>query len=211
MPRAHTKDPAIRLSDDIGTLVTKNEVAAELDIPNAASRVKLTVSLLRKTLDLTVNIETPKDVKQQRAAINFVLSQFKKSTVDDLIVRVNWPRRVAATEMLLQPALDEESRKALIPENFKDLPSSVDLIRVIDLGTKLKTATGLPEIAEVEVTRFYQDAVQGLENWVPKAPKVRKAKNSDSAGAPSELVISVIDDGPLIDVADPPTGSIESP
>lgn len=199
MPRAHANDPAVRLADDVGTLVTKNEVAAELDIPNAAGRVNVTVSLLRKTLDLSVNIDTPKDVKQQRAAINFVLAQFKNSTVEDLIVRVNWPRRVASTELPLQRALDEDSRKALIPENFKDLPSSIDLIRVVDLGVKLKTATGLPEVSEVEVTRFYQEAVQGLEKWVPKAPRVRKAQSSDTAAAPSDLVLIVLDEQPLIE------------
>ena len=194
MPKKHVSDSAVRLSDDVSTVVAKNEVSLELDVPNTVGRVNATVSLLRKTLDLSVNVETPKDVKQQRAAINFVLSQFKQSSVEDLIIRVNWPRRVASTELPIQKALDEDNRKSLIPENFKDLPSSIDLIRVIDLGGKLKTTSGLPEIAEAEITRFYQDAVQGLEKWVRKAPKVKQETKNDPPFHQPESVIQVLED-----------------
>jgi len=193
MPRRHINDPASRLADDVAEVVSKNEVTASLEIPNAVGRVNTTVSLIRKTLDLSVNIETPKDVKQQRAAINFVLSQFKNSTVEDLIVRVNWPRRVAATELPLQAALDEDNRKSLIPDNLKELPSSIDLFRVIDLGGKLKTTNGLPDVAEIEITRFYQEAVQGLERWIPKAPKVKQSTSSSSNAQDADSIVGVID------------------
>ena len=175
MARKFVQDPSSRLQHELSELVSKQELSTEIEIPKAAGRVHLTVSLLRKTIDLRVNLETPKDVKQQRAAINFVLAQFKGSPMDDLIVRVNWPRRVPSTELPLQRALDEEERKALIPENFKDLPSSIDLIRVIDLGVRVKTSTGLPERAEQELIRFYQEVLQGLRKWVPDAPKIRRA------------------------------------
>ena len=193
MPRKHIADPVARLADDVGAVVAKNEMTASLEIPNAVGRVNVTVSLIRKTLDVSVNVETPKDVKQQRAAINFVLSQLKNSTSEDLIVRVNWPRRVASTELPLHIALEEENRKSLIPENFKELPSSIDLLRVVDLGGKLKTSNGLPEIAEGEITRFYQEAVQGLEKWVPKAPKVKQTASHAATSAESESIVGVLD------------------
>jgi len=195
--RKHTKDPAKRLAEDVSELVNNQALVNEIDIPNAAGRIELTVSLLRKTLDLRVNVDTPKDVKQQRAAINFVLNQFKNASCEDILIRVNWPRRVAATELPLQKALDEDQRKELIPENFKELPTSIDVIRIIDLGGKLKTATGLPEIAELEVVRFYQDALQGLKRWIPEAPKVRKkAKpdNLDQNESPSESMLTLIEE-----------------
>lgn len=197
MARKHVKDPALRLAEDVTKMVTNQELASEIEIPNAAGRIELVVSLLRKTLDLRVNVDTPKDVKQQRAAINFVLSQFKNSTYEDILIRVHWPRRAAATELLLHKALDEDERKVLIPENFKELPTSIDVIRIIDLGGKLKTATGLPEIADKEIVRFYQDAVQGLKRWVPEAPKVRKKAEPDELDdkeGPSESVVSIIDE-----------------
>jgi hypothetical protein len=200
--RKHAKDPAKRLADDVSDLVNNQALINEIDIPNAAGRIELTVSLLRKTLDLRVNVDTPKDVKQQRAAINFVLNQFKNASYEDILIRVNWPRRVAATELPLQNALDEDQRKELIPENFKELPTSIDVIRIIDLGGKLKTATGLPEIAEFEVVRFYQDAVQGLNRWIPEAPKVRKKVEPDKLDqkeSPSESMLALIEE-PLIPV-----------
>jgi hypothetical protein len=202
MPRKHTNNPPVRLAEDVTDLVTKQSLTTEIEIPNAAGRIEMVVSLLRKTLDLRVNVDTPKDVKQQRTAINFVLSQLKDSTHEDILIRVNWPRRVAATELPLQRALDEDEKKALVPDNFKDLPTSIDIIRIVDLGGKLKTATGLPEIAEHEVIRFYQDVVQGLKRWVPEAPKVRKkpeTNKQDSKEIPSQSVISIIEE-PIISV-----------
>jgi hypothetical protein len=200
--RKHAKDPSKRLAEDVSDLFTNQALTSEIDIPNAAGRIELTVSLLRKTLDLRINIETPKDVKQQRAAINFVLGQFKNAPYEDILIRVNYPRRVAATELPLQKALDEDHRKVLISENSNELPTSIDVIRIIDLGGKLKTATGLPEIAEHEVVRFYQDAVQGLKRWVPGAPKVRKKTepdNLDVRGDPSESMLSLTEE-PMIPV-----------
>ena len=195
LPRKHATDPALRLSDDVGALVSSQELSNTIDVPKAAGRVDIKVSLTRKTLDLKVNVETPKDVKQQRAAINFVLSQYKALEDSDLQFRVNWPRRVQSTELSLNDALDEELRKTLIPENFRELPNSVDLIRVVDLGGKLKTGNGLPEIAEMEITKFYREAVQGLQKWIPKAPKVRtpKAKTEDSQPSSTDSLVSYLD------------------
>lgn len=176
MPRKHQNDPAVRLQDGVAELVDKQELTAWLDVPNAAGRIQLTASPLRKTLDLQINVDTPRDVKQQRAAIHFVVGQLKDYEGDDLIVRVNWPGRVPSTQLPIRKALDEHERKALIPEVTKELPSSIDLIRIVDMGAKIKTSNGLPEQGVASLVQYYREVVQGLQKWVPKAPQVREQK-----------------------------------
>jgi len=205
MPRKHVNDPAVRLADAVTEICASSELKSSIDISNAAGKLEITVSFIRKTIDLSVNLETPKDVKQQRAAISFFLNQMKGFEGDDLSVRVNWPRRVPPTALSIVQARDEDERKSLIPDNFKELPSSMDLLRVVDLGIgKLKSSAGLPEIAETEVLRFYKDAIQSLKKWVPEAPRIRQKKEEEVAkpetlteGVSSILEMSTISIQPI--------------
>jgi hypothetical protein len=195
MPRKHVKDPTVRLGDAISEVCSTSELKSSIDIPNAGGKLEISVSFLRKTIDLGVNLETPKDVKQQRAAISFVLNQMKDFEGDDLTVRVNWPRRVPPTSLPIQQTREESDRRQLIPDNFKDLPSSMDLMRVVDLGVgKLKSSSGLPEVAEAEMLRFYKDAIQNLKKWVPEAPQIRPKKEPAQSGidTPTEAVSSIL-------------------
>ena len=181
LQRKHTSDPAERLRDGVEALVTKNELTVEIEIPNAAGRISLAVSLLRKTLDLSITVETPRDVKQQRAALNFVLNQFRKNPPENVIARFNWPRRTPATELPLSEAIEEENRKSLLPATTKELPTSATLARVIDLGGKLKTGAGLPEVAEHCLKDFYKDLVEGFKKWIPAPPKYKERPQEDEA------------------------------
>ena len=181
MSNKYKQSPELRLEESINEMVERNEFAAEIDIPNAAGKVSVVISLARKTIDLAVNIQTPKDRKQPLSAIYFVLAQMKEHEGEDLTIKVNWPRR-GSTALPLIKALDEETRKELVPPNFKDLPSSVDILRVIDLGVgKIKSPSGLPNIAQSALIDFYQDVVQGLKQWVPKAPKVRTEREPEES------------------------------
>lgn len=195
MPRKHASDPTVRLGDALNEVCTASELRSSIDIPNAVGKLEISISFLRKTMDLGVNLETPKDVKQQRAAISLVLNQMKEFDGDDLTVRVNWPRRVPPTALPIQQTREESDRKLLIPDNFKELPSSIDLLRVVDLGVgKLKSGSGLPEIAETEMLRFYKDAIQNLKKWVPEAPRIRQKKEQGQpeVDAPTEGVSSIL-------------------
>ena len=189
--KKHLSDASARVHDAICGFIKAQSFHGEIKIPNAASRLTITASLIRKTIDLSVRIETPKDVKKQRSAINFVLSQLRGCSADDVTVVVNWPGRTPSTKLPLQMAMDEDERKALLLPELKCLPVSVDLVRVIDMGARIKTPKYLPETAEVEIKRFYGEVVQQLQKWVPKAPKVKKVVADDApepaADSPSSL------------------------
>ena len=180
LQKKHLSDAGVRVQDTICGFAKTQSFVGEIKIPNAASRLAIATSLVRKTIDLIVRVETPKDVKQQRSAINFVLSQLKGSVADDITVVVNWPGRTPPTKLPLQKALDEDERRALLLPELRCLPVSVDLVRVVDVGARIKTPKYLPETAEVEMKRFYEEVVQRLQKWVPKAPKVKKVTTEDA-------------------------------
>jgi hypothetical protein len=179
LPKKHLIDANARIQDAVCAFSKAQSFSGEIKILNAASRLTLSASLVRKTMDLSVRLETPKDVKQQRTAINFVLSQLKGCAAEDVMVVVNWPGRTPVTKLPLHKALDDDERKALLMPELKCLPVSVDLVRVIDVGARVKTPRYLPETAEAEIKRFYEEIVQRLQKWVPKAPKVKPASVDD--------------------------------
>lgn len=177
LSRMHESEPERRLSDNVSKLVETQEFTADIQIPNAAADITVTLNFQRRTLTLSASIQAPQDVKQQRAAISFVTQQVKHLADSDLNVRVNWPRRTKATELPIAKALDEYERKNLISESTSDLPTSVELIRLVDLGARIKSSSKVPEEMEAHLETFYGEVVQQLKRHVPKPPRI-KEKNS---------------------------------
>lgn len=182
LSKKHKDDSAQRLSDTVSSFVEVPLLHGELEVPNAASAVVLELDLPRKSLQCSIEIKCPTDVKQPRAAINFVLSQLKNYLNDDLKVTVNYPRRIADLTADIQTALDEDGRKTLLHEHTKELPVSVIVWRDTDLGTQALKSPSLPHNMDQELQRFYDDVVEELSAWQPKAPKIRRANQPVSDG-----------------------------
>ncbi len=195
MPKKHANDPGLRLQDDVVALTSKHSLSAGVEVPNAAGKLEITGDLLRKTLDLSIKLDAPGDTKRQTASINWLARQLKGCNTENLVVRVNWPRRIASTSMPAEKLLEEDGN-SLLPPNVKDLPTSFELIRVVDMGAKFKSVNAFVEISEAELIKFYSDICQNLTKWVAKPPKVRKSQeNTQTSEVHSEeekLVASLL-------------------
>ena len=95
------------------------------------------------------------------------------------MLKANWPKRIASTSMPAEKLLEEDGG-SLIPPNVKDLPTSFELTRVVDLGAKFKSVNAFVEISEAELIKFYSDVCQNLTKWVAKPPRVRKTQATTS-------------------------------
>ena len=139
----------------------------------------LELDFSRKSLQCSVEIKCPKDVKQPRAAINFVVNQLKSYDRDDLQVTVNYPGRIQDLSTNIQTALDEDGRKLLLHDHTKELPVSVIIWRDHDLGTQALKSPSLPQTIDQVLQGFYDDVVEELRAWQPKAPRIRRSNKSD--------------------------------
>jgi hypothetical protein len=181
MSKKHANDPASRLQDDVYDITTKHVLQAQVEIPHAAGKVELTGDLMRKTLDLSIKLDAPGDTKRQTASINWLTRQLKGCNPENLVLRVNWPKRIGSTSMPVEKLLEEDSAP-LIPPNIKDMPKSFELIRVVDLGAKFKSVNAFVEISEQELVKYYRDVCQNLTKWIAKPPRVKKSLESSAAG-----------------------------
>jgi hypothetical protein len=89
---------------------------------------------------------------------------------------VNWPRRTTSTSLPVEQ-IEEKMDELLIP-SLKEIPSSFDVVRVIDLGAKLKAAFSFVEVSEEAVSKYYQDVCENLYKWVPKPPKIKREEKA---------------------------------
>lgn len=177
--KKHKDDGQCRLSDTICSFIDTSILRGEFEVPNAANNLLLELDLSRKSLQCSIEIKCPKDVKQARAAINFVVNQLKSYDRDDLEITVNYPGRIQDLSANIQTALDEDGRKLLLHDHTKELPVSVIIWRDYDLGTQALKSPSLPHTIDQVLQSFYDDVVEELRAWQPKAPRIRRPIKSD--------------------------------
>ncbi|MDQ2070839.1 hypothetical protein [Natronospira bacteriovora] len=172
--RKHANDPAKRLEHDIGRLVKDQLLADEFDIPNAAGNVNLSADIMRRTINLSMRLEPPKDKQRPTAAINWLTRQLNPDIAKGVLIRCTWPRRTPDTIQPLETALEDP--KSLIPDGMNDLPAGLEVMRVVDLAGRFRGARTLVEDIEKAFPAFYRDIGQHLRAWTPPPPKYRKSR-----------------------------------
>ncbi len=102
----------------------------------------------------------------------------RKAESTDLIIRAYYPKRIPMMSAALETVIDDPA--ILVPENVKDLPVSMEVIRVVDLAGRFRGAKTFVEDAGREFPKFYKDVGQHLVRWIPKPPKIKESTKSDS-------------------------------
>jgi hypothetical protein len=179
LSRARVKDPNVNYEEDVSGLLKDGCLGAEFEIPDAASRLAFSADILRRTINLSMKLEAPKDKSLATASINWFTRQLRGVEGVDLMVRAYWPRRIAMTGAPLAVVL--ENPKVLLPENVSELPVALEVVRVVDLMARFRGSRTFVEEAEKAFLEFYAKVGQRLIQWIPKAPKVKEVQVVDAA------------------------------
>jgi len=174
LSRAREKDPELNFQEDCSHLSKENCLHAEFDIPNAASRLIFTADILRRTINISMKLEAPKDISRATASVNWITRQLRGKSIENISVRAYWPKRIPMTAAPLEEVIENPS--AIIPPDTSELPTSLEVIRVIDEAARFKGAKTFVEDSSKGFLSFYQDVGQHLSKWVAKAPKVKEPK-----------------------------------
>lgn len=190
MPKRQLNDPAIRRDNDVASLSTAHTLEAELDIPGAASRLTVQADFLRRSVRFSTIVATPQDKTRPTAAVTWLTRQLPilKDSIDTLL-RVHWPRRTADTVVTFAEAVRDP--KTAAPDDRKELPTSIEVQRVVDLAVRFKGAATFVEDIKRELPSFYKDVVQNVSNWVAKAPKFAEQPSTPPENDIVELIQEV--------------------
>ncbi|MGO2992499.1 MAG: hypothetical protein ACTIDY_13595, partial [Halomonadaceae bacterium] len=133
LPRAHRNDPKQRLADDCERLASEHLLISNIDIPNAASDLTVTVDLTRKSITCSMRLEAPKDRKSTSAKINWLTRQLPSNEKSPAIsIKAIRKGQALATDKPL-----EEVRKnpnILDVENTDAQPVAFEVFTSIDLA-----------------------------------------------------------------------------
>jgi len=182
LSRARKKDAEINFQEDCTQLVKGGSLEAEFDIPNAAAKLAFSSDFLRRTINISMRLEAPKDKSRATASINWLTRQLRSGSPSNVVIKVHWPKRIPLTAGQLTEVTENPSE--IIPPGVSELPTFLEVTRVIDLVGRFKGAKTFVEDASREFPLFYHDVGQHLSKWVARAPKVKEPE-SDTPSIPT--------------------------
>lgn len=172
LKKAHKDNAMKRLDDDSALLASDQVLSAYFDIPNAADRIKFTADLETRSMTVCMRLKAPDERATTKGRINWFLSQLKKTTNDNIAVRVAWPSRAPDTLATLTQ-IKEKGIDILFSDNLTLKPTAFEAVLTRDLGAKFKGAKTFVQESEPLLLEFYEQAGQHLKEWVAAPPKVR--------------------------------------
>jgi hypothetical protein len=170
LSRTRTNDPELNFQEDVLYLLKNNALSSEFDIPDAAARIEFTADLLRRTVSYGMKVDAPKDRSRATASINWLLRQIKDVEEKGVNVRAFWPKRIPMTTGPLESVLN--APEVLIPPNVSELPTSFEVVEILDLSRRFVGARSFVEDVEKALPQYYANVGQKLNKWVPKPPRV---------------------------------------
>ena len=176
LTRPQIKEPEKRVKAHIEELVSPHSLTDYFDIPNAAGKLRITADFSRRALDFSMTVASPKNKTYASACINWLLRQIKTND-PELLIRANWPGRTPPTMVKVESL--RENPNLIIPNSTKSLPTSLEVVRVVDLAARFQQKRKFVEITEIELLRFYEEVCQYLKNWIAPAPKVKTILEPD--------------------------------
>jgi len=193
LSRTRAKDSELNFQEDCNQLSKENKLHAEFEIPNAASKLLFSADFLRRTINISMKLDAPKDKSRVTASINWITRQLKGEKLQNVSLRAYWPKRIPMTVAPLADIMENPS--ILIPSGTNEMPTYLEIIRVVDLAARFKGAKTFVEDSSKEFPKFYQDVGQQLSKWVAKAPKVKETETTGPTiptifSTPNEVILT---------------------
>jgi hypothetical protein len=194
MPNSHKKDPLLRLKNDSEKLAKTATLDCELEIPDAASSLIVSVDLKRRVITCEMRVDAPKGKTTARSRIKWLLKQLVEAEPGEVFVSTVWPGRSTRTqcslsEAIVDPVLLELGGNGLKPQAFE-----VQLVK--DLAGKMSGQRTFIETIEITVPQFYHNVGERLRAWVAPPPKIVEQPNVETKfgldpepGLVSDLVV----------------------
>jgi hypothetical protein len=168
LSRAHSDDPALRMSDDADYLARHGELRCTLEIPDAAAPIAVSANLGLRSITVAMSLEAPKDRQRSSARVNWLLRQLVKSNPEDIHIRLVWPGRGPASQFTLTEL--REKADSIVPPN--SIPTSFDISLIRDIGGKFSGAKTFIEQLEDAVPHFYSEVGERLRAYVAPPPRL---------------------------------------
>ena len=184
LERKYRESPQERANDDCRRLVDECRLCCTLQIPGAAADLQIAADLQTRTISCAMELEAPRDKKQTKARVNWLVRQLTKADDPDIYIRAKWPSKAPDTMETLARVRDNPL--ALQTTNLKLAPRALEVLMVKDVAGKFSGTRTFIEQLERTVPLFYDQVGQYLRAWQPVPPKPRTEELTTEAGTEPE-------------------------
>ncbi len=178
LARVFKKDPNKRLNDDCEKLAKDKKLTATIQIPNAASELEVTASLIPRTITCSMKLEAPKDKVRSSAKLNWLLRQIPDDLNENFHIKAFRAGRAPDTDKPISKL--KQDPDLIEADNSSTPPSSFEVFYIVDLASKFQGNRVFIEQLEEAVPFFYAQVGQHLRAWVAPPPKVKKSNFDQS-------------------------------
>ncbi len=177
LSKKQQNDPSAALQDSITDLDRNAVLEAVLNIPNAASEVKISADLRSRTIRIAMTLQAPGDKAGGKARVNWLLRQLKDSSSENVFISAVWPSRAPDTTCKLDDLREEP--ECILTEGNNSIPRAFDVFYLSDNPRRFVGRKTFIEELETAVPHFYDQLGQHLVSWQPRPPKP-KAKKAET-------------------------------
>lgn len=172
--RKETAEPATRLARFVAQLVETGTLAGSIRIPDAVGDVEVCCDLRAGSVSVSIEVAAPQEGRLP-TRVNWLVRQLKDAPgqirIDGLLAGTK-----ASTSELLSTL--RENPDLLIDPQKRDF-RSFRITAVSSLGSKRGTGRGaFIDSVLASVDGFYENVVQALHPWTPKAPQLPRGGRS---------------------------------
>jgi hypothetical protein len=176
VPRAHVRDPELRMKSDLLILASENCLRAEFDVPNTAGVIEVCADLRKRSVFSSMYVAAPADRKSTKARLSWLVRQLQKSNPEGIHIRFIWPGRGQSTQHPLtvlreRPEIADEADKVV---------SSFEVVFARDLGARFSQRKNFVTELEQTLPDFYEQVGQHLKAWQPTAPRIKEDRSEPS-------------------------------
>jgi len=183
MTRSQINDPIKYIEGHIVSLLSKQILEAQFDVPDTASHIFYVADLKARRLSAFMKIEAPRDKQQIKSRINWLIKQLTRCEDESVMIRVEWPGRTQSDLFTLaQLRVDQSVVTAHTP---KALPHHFEVILSIDLAGKFSAPIVFAEEATKLLINFYNSVGQHLRAWTPPPPRLKKDEVMEEPDSPT--------------------------
>ena len=167
-----------RIKNEKQELVKNKSLKSSLNVEGATSPICIKANFRSKTIEMSVNINSPKD-RSIRPQITWMRNQLKKCAnknielftriQNELMLDINVKFSNKPIRLQISDLEDAHNSSLLIKKEIK----SFSLVYVDYLGRKFDSRKQFVIQVENMLLRYYESIVQHLKNWEKPAPKIK--------------------------------------
>jgi hypothetical protein len=184
VPTRIKTDLADRIENTKRELVEAGTLSMKLKIPDAVGALSLCADLRAQMVTTSVSLKAPGEGRP-KTRVNWLLRQLRDAP-DDLRIETKFVGARKSTAALLGQVRDEPT-KMLLADDPKREPREFTLSLSRTMGIKKGSGPGsFITDTRQQALDFYRDLFQRLDDWRPKAPRLREAPTAAKASADDE-------------------------